>query len=306
MEKRPFERLSMFLLVWIGCFLFSALATNLLMIALFGEEAYKQLSAGSISSPDMISALRYLQIFSTIIAFGLPPLFFVLIEKPRNWSFLRMNSRPPFVLLALIPVIMGLSFPLIIWTMELNQGMKLPPVFQPIEQWMRVTEDQNNGLVNQMLSNQTAFQFAMNFIMLAIIPALAEELIFRGALQQLLKDWLQNVHLAIFMTAAAFSFIHFQFFGFLPRMLMGILLGYLFYLSSNLWLSIFAHFLHNGFQVVLLFLFQRNQISYNVDETQSFPPYITMIATLLLIAAVYIFDLAAQRREAGEDGKGLG
>ena len=306
MERRPFERLSMFLLVWIGCFLFAALATNLTMIVLFGKEGYKQLTEGTITNSAMVSSLKYLQIASSIISFGLPPVFFILTEKPRKWMFLRLSKRPPMILLALIPIIVGLSFPLIIWTMELNQQMKLPDALHTVEQWMHETEDQTSGLVNQMLVNQTAYQFALNFIIFAIIPAIAEELIFRGALQQLLKDWLQNAHLAIFMTAAVFSFIHFQFFGFLPRMLMGVMLGYLFYLSGNLWLSIFAHFIHNGFQVVLLFLFQRNQISYNVDETQSFPPYITMIATLLLMAAVYIFDLAAQRNEAPGDGKGLG
>jgi len=96
--------------------------------------------------------------------------------------------------------------------------------------------------------------FLLNMLMVAVIPAVGEELLFRGVIQKLLQKLVNNAHLAIIITAILFSAMHFQFYGFLPRWIMGIILGYLFYWSGNIWYPIIAHFLNNGFQVLMVYL----------------------------------------------------
>jgi membrane protease YdiL (CAAX protease family) len=94
----------------------------------------------------------------------------------------------------------------------------------------------------------------VNLLMIAILPAIGEELLFRGVLLRLFREWTKNVHVAIIITALLFSFIHFQFYGFLPRFLMGVLFGYLVYWSGSLWVSVIAHFVNNGTAVIVAWL----------------------------------------------------
>ena len=102
--------------------------------------------------------------------------------------------------------------------------------------------------------------------MIAIIPSVGEELFFRGLLQRLFSEWFRNVHIAIFVTSFLFAAIHMQFYGFLPRMMLGILLGYLFYWTGSIWIPVFAHFLNNGSAVILSFLINRGTISSGYED----------------------------------------
>jgi membrane protease YdiL (CAAX protease family) len=149
----------------------------------------------------------------------------------------------------------------------------------------------------------TAIDFILNFLMIAVVAPVAEELLFRGTLQQLLQRAIR-AHWAIIITGAVFSFTHGDLYGFLPRWLLGILLGYMFFMSRNLWVPIFAHFLFNGLQVVMVFLFQQEASHVNIEE-ESFTPQVTMLATILLFATLYIFDRIANRSKP-EDGERLG
>ena len=91
-------------------------------------------------------------------------------------------------------------------------------------------------------------------------------------LQQSLTKRIKNVHVAVLLSAFIFSFIHFQFYGFLPRMFLGILLGYMFYVSGSLWTSILMHFVNNGSLVVLYYLNNKGLVNVDVEhfgETES-------------------------------------
>jgi hypothetical protein len=154
-----------------------------------------------------------------------------------------------------------------------------------------------------MLTMDTMYALVLNFIMIAIIPPLMEELLFRGTMQPLIQKGL-GPHMAIILTGAFFSFVHMDFYGFFPRMLLGIMFGYLFYWSGSLWVPIFAHFLHNGLQVVALYLFQHQKIKTDIEQ-ESFPPMMVIGATILLFITLYIFDRIANK-ENPQDGERLG
>jgi hypothetical protein len=102
--------------------------------------------------------------------------------------------------------------------------------------------------------------------MIAILPAFAEEILFRGVLANLFKDWTKNVHVAVFLSSFIFAAIHMQFYGFLPRFLLGMALGYLFFWSGSLWLPVAAHFTNNFLSVIVEFLFRKGITSTNADN----------------------------------------
>ena len=138
-----------------------------------------------------------------------------------------------------------------------------------------------------MLTVDTFGGLLFNLLVIALIPAVGEELTFRGVLQQSLTRGLKNPHVAIFLSAAIFSFIHFQFLGFLPRMFLGILLGYMFYVSGSLWTSILMHFVNNGAAVVLYYLNHKGIINVDVDHFGAVDSLwmvgLSVVATIALI-----------------------
>ena len=127
---------------------------------------------------------------------------------------------------------------------------------------------------------------AINLLVIALIPAIGEELTFRGVLQQALVRGTKNVHVAIILSAAIFSFIHFQFYGFLPRMFLGILLGYLFYYSGSIWTSILMHFVNNGTVVVLAYLDYKGVVDVDFEHFGSTSSIPLMILSLLLTVGI--------------------
>lgn len=131
--------------------------------------------------------------------------------------------------------------------------------------------------------------FMINILIVAVVPAVAEELFFRGVLQQLIKEASKSSHLAVWMTAVLFSAFHFDITGFIPRVLLGALLGYVFLWSGNLLVSMTGHFINNAAQVVLVYLFQTGNISYDASGDEPTPFYITVIFTLAMIATIYFF-----------------
>jgi membrane protease YdiL (CAAX protease family) len=143
-----------------------------------------------------------------------------------------------------------LFIPLVSALHEWNQSLQLPQFFAALESYLKELESQAETLTKAFLTTDSWGGLLYTLLIIAVIPALGEELLFRGALQTELQRWFRNGHLAVWLAAAIFSFIHFQFYGFLPRMVMGAVLGYLYLYSNNLWLPIAGHFANNAFGVL--------------------------------------------------------
>ena len=140
----------------------------------------------------------------------------------------------------------------------------------------------------------TVGSFLFNMMMIAVLPAIGEEIMFRGLIQRLLKEWLGNIHIAIFISALLFSAMHMQFYGFLPRMALGMVFGYLFYWTGSLWIPIFAHFIQNGMVVVVTYLGQRGIIGgdyENFGTSDSMP----VILLGLVISSIILFIIRKHR-----------
>jgi uncharacterized protein len=171
---------------------------------------------------------------------------------------------------------------------QLNQNMQLPQALAGIQKVMKEMEDNATNLTRFLTQFTSPVQFVFAFLVMAVFAGVGEELIFRGLLQNLLYKKINNPHTAIWLTAFLFSAIHLQFYGFLPRLLLGALFGYMYYWSGNLWVPILAHITNNGLIVILSFLYNLGYISMDPETAQT-PATATALAVVASIALVYYF-----------------
>jgi uncharacterized protein len=163
-----------------------------------------------------------------------------------------------------------------------------------VEIWMQDSEKQANQVTEAFLSTSSLITVFSNIVMIAILPALGEELLFRGIVQQLIKKIAGNAHAAIWISAAIFSALHMQFFGFLPRMVLGAMFGYMLEWSGTLWLPIIAHFVNNATAVIAYYLMQKGLIGNGIDKTgtssdgSSYLVLVSIIFLFVFFRALYL------------------
>lgn len=202
-----------------------------------------------ISGMDM-SMTRVIQTISSLGLFLLPAIGMALFcdASPRHYLFLHRVNDERVWLLVLASMFL-IAAPINFIAM-LNQQMELPTFMAPVEQWMRSQEDLALQLTQNMIGDGTPQLLAINLIVMALCPAITEEFFFRGALQRLIGKWNPNPHFVIWSAAILFSAFHLQFYGFIPRMLLGAYLGYLLLWTRSIWIPVFAHFINNATAVI--------------------------------------------------------
>jgi uncharacterized protein len=235
--------------------------------------------------PNMYDAVMALQTFSTPIPFIAASFFFwIVIEKqPINTLSFQEVKLPLFFLVALLVIIFMFFDALII---EWNQGIVFPDSLKGIEKWMKESEGSAGELTKFLTNFKTPSQLFVAMVVVAVLAGISEELIFRGVLQNITLRAFGNPHVAIWFAAFVFSFIHLQFYGFFPRMLLGALFGYLYYWTKNIWVPIFAHFVNNGFTLLMAYLYSTKAVEVNIEDTKSVP--LTMALGSLLLTALIL------------------
>jgi len=224
----------------------------------------------------------------SLLAIAAPALLLAYLTEKHPAGYLRLSGNGKLgsgILFAL--AVFFFSYPFVSFLSQWNSQMVLPEAFSELEKTMRTMEDVAMETTTLILSVDRVGGLLLNLLLVALLPAVTEELFFRGALQQLLHRWFGNGHAAVWIAATIFSLIHFQFYGFLPRMLLGSLLGYLFLYSRNLWIPIIFHFVNNA--MVILFHFFWGDASWlrELDEMPLTLPFLIAavtgaLATLLL------------------------
>jgi len=226
----------------------------LTMIQYHTDMAKAVLLLSNVNDPSSIPLMKELQILQSIFLFIIPALIAGALFEQSSLGYFGMKKIPSGSIFLMILLIMMVSLPLINWMVSLNEMMKLPSALGGMEKWMKDTEDQAALITEKFLDVHSLGGFAVNMLMIAIIPAIGEEMLFRGLLQRLFGEWFRNTHVAIFVAAFLFSAVHFQFYGFLPRMMLGVIFGYLYLWTGSLWAPVLAHFINNGAAVVVSFL----------------------------------------------------
>ena len=243
-----------------------------------------------LNNPDVIRSLKVLQVLSGGLGLFIIPAFaaaYFFDNAPA--AYLRLKKSAALISIFLIVLILFFSMPFINWMVDINSSLQLPSAFSSLELWMKNSEEEAARLTEAFLQGDSIASLASNLFIVALLPALGEELFFRGILQKLFSQITKNNHIAILITATLFSAFHLQFYGFLPRMVLGVFLGYLLVWSGSLWLPIFAHFINNGAAVVLMFLQQQNKISFDPETVGTSPDEKIMLLSSIAITFFLIY-----------------
>ena len=202
-----------------------------------------------------VESLKWFQFMQTTATFLLPPFLMAYLwsQKPVKWLYLDQSMPMKSAIIAVL--LMLVASPGINLLSYLNQQMTLPAYFSGIEMWMQQQEEAAAVLTERFLLTDSIGIFIVNILLMALLPAMAEELTFRGVLQHLFtpRTCTRTPHIAIWATAVIFSAIHCQFYGFIPRMLLGAVFGYALAWSGSLWLPILMHFTNNALAVIVYF-----------------------------------------------------
>lgn len=279
-KNTPFVQL-LFLLLFaiVGLVVFAVLA----FAVVFFTSGMEGLQAAASSSPKAIGSIKLLLVAQQIGLFLVPAVFLAVIERKKLSSFYGL-AAPKVNWLLLVAVLSVCWMPIIGLSMEWNQKMILPEFLKGIENWMRTMEDANAKTTEAILKMNTIGDMMVNLFVIAVTPAICEEFIFRGAIQRTIFRIKSNPHVAIWISAAIFSAIHFQFYGFLPRLLLGAAFGYVYFWTGSIWYAVFAHFLNNAYAVCAAYYLQMNNQSYTNAEDISMPWYGYLISAILTLA----------------------
>ena len=246
-----------------------------------------------VSGQDVMSlnSLRVMQISSQIFTFVLPPIIYAMLikENPKESLGIKNVSYHWFIIGF---VMMYAILPLNNVFAEWNAGLKLPESMSRIEELIKEMYESSAVVLEKLVNVNTFGGFVINLIMIAGLAALGEELLFRSIIQTSLIKTCKNAHVGIIIASAIFSFIHFDFYAFIPRLVLGMLLGYMFYYSRSIWVSMFMHFVNNATAVVIYYL---NNIGVTNVDVETFGQ--TQLLPLLISVAlmVILFRLAIKR-----------
>jgi membrane protease YdiL (CAAX protease family) len=247
-----------------------------------------------LTNPRNIAILKFFQTIQSIGVFILPPFIIAWFLSGNQAEYLQYRRFPDLKSILIVTAIIFFSNPLINWLNEINSKLTLPEWMSAVEIWMQNSESQATKITEAFLSTNSVSTLLMNIMMIGVLPAVGEELLFRGVVQQLFKKVYGNAHAAIWISAAIFSALHLQFFGFLPRLVLGVMFGYMLEWSGTLWLPMIAHFVNNTTAIIAYFLTHKGIISNDLDKTGTtadgsfYLVIVSMIFLSVFFRAIYL------------------
>ncbi len=232
------------------------------------------------------------QILYTINIFLLPSIIISLFFSSKPHKYLGMTKSAVPLNYFYVVILVILTLPIVNLLADLNKNIELPETFSHIKILFEEMEEKAEKLANKILLVDNTAMFLLNVFMVALLPAISEEFFFRGILQKHIIEWVKNIHIGILIASILFSAFHFQFLTFLPRVFLGLILGYLYVWSKSIWLPITAHFFNNAFAVIVGYYTKiRNiDIDKNVDNFGTEPgTYIYAIISFLIMCLFLFF-----------------
>ena len=298
---KPFSQLMFALFVMVTSVIFFIILGILVAIPFYGlENLMSSLTPEGLNSPENLNFLKYFQVLQSIGLFVVPPFILAMLYHENIGEFLQINrsARSQTYFLAAISLLIVIPF--INFLGSLNSQMKLPESFSGIESWMKTMEDSAEIMVEKFMKVEHISGLMFNIFMIAILPALGEELLFRGVIQRIFTNWAKSYHWGIWIAAFLFSAMHLQFYGFLPRMVLGAMFGYLLVWTGTMWVPILAHFVNNTIGVLSYYLMDKGIISKEIEEwgtgSEQFPiALLSFVLAGLLLYLIYRGELNKQK-----------
>ena len=251
-------------------------------------------------NPLSLSVLKIIQTITSLGSFVIPPFILAYLFSQNAGGYLYLKKGVSAQSALLIILLMLAAVPLINFLADLNSKMTLPSFLASLESWMKEKEAAAADITKKFLEIKSVPELIFNLGMIALIPALGEELLFRGIVQRIFSEWTKNSHAGIWISSALFSAMHMQFYGFLPRMLLGVFLGYTLVWSGSLWLPIVAHFFNNASAVIAIYLYNSGNISIDPDKigTEESATGYLAVSAVIFFALLYLLHKKLMTHES--------
>lgn len=273
------------------CMVLGNIAAAAVMITVggIGLDNISHINSALMASDSGWWALMLGQGVAAIITFIFSGVFYWKVVEKKSLSELNLKaiSSPAIFLLVIITQLCFLPFNG--WLQEINEGMVLPEALSGLESFFKSMEDSLAEVTEFLTTFDSFIKMLVGFIVIAVVAGIGEELIFRGLIQRKLYKGLKNPHVAIWAAAFIFSAIHMQFYGFLPRLMLGALFGYFYFWTGNIWVPIIAHIFNNGFAVVMFYLSHTGVISTDLEELETFPMPVVIASLVLTGGLIWFF-----------------
>lgn len=242
-----------------------------------------------------LNSLRFMQISSQIFTFVLPPIVYALLIKENPFKSLGFN-KTTITWLFLGVTMMYAILPLNSVFAEWNANIKFPDSMTDFERLLQDMQERATEIMERFVNVTSIGGLILNLFMIAGLAALGEELLFRSIIQTSLIKVCKNAHIGIIIASAIFSIIHMEFYGLLPRFVLGMLLGYMYYYSRSIWIPIAMHFANNG---TIVFLYYLNNIgTINIDvESFGKTNIFVLILSIIAMIALFWFTIKLNKKE---------
>ncbi len=240
----------------------------------------------ALQKPENVNAIRFFQFASTFIAMALPAFIFARIMNNKPFKYTGFNSAISGKQVFLIIAIMFMA---LFVSEALSKVNEMIPLSSGLEKYFRSLEDEYNKEVLAVANMKTLQDYLLSLFIIAFLPAIFEEMLFRGTLQPIMINLTRNAFMGILLTSIFFSAIHLSYYGFLPRIALGLIIGYVFYYSKNLWLSSLTHFLYNAYGVTQMYMLSKQgMLTSEAMNDDGVSVYYGLIAAVALYG-IFIF-----------------
>ena len=230
-----------------------------------------------------ITNLQIGQVISQVFGFMLPPILYVMLVKEKPFNYLGFKKLQPWSLLGIVAIFTVIPF--LAMVTEWNDNVSLPESMATLEQMLRNIQKLANDTTEKFMTEGSLFS---GLLIVAALAAISEELLFRSVIQKAFVKICKNAHIGIILTAIVFSAFHGDFFGFVPRFILGLMLGYMFYLSGSIFPSMLMHFVNNGTIVMLYYLNKKEVINVDIETFGLTDNWLVIALSLIVTVAIFI------------------
>ena len=267
-------------------------AGTLLLIP-FIDVPLRELMSGTLNltAPENLLYGKFLQIFFHLGLFIFSSLILAWAFGRNVPKYLYMKRMPSSEAFLISVFLVFAALPFINFVLELNMQLRLPEFMKSVEDWIYTSEQVAEQTTRAFLQADTINVLLFNLFMIAVIPAISEEFMFRGVILRIFGEWTRNIHWAVWISAILFSFIHMQFLGFFPRMILGVLFGYMVVWSGSIWPAVIAHFVNNAAAVIFFYLFQHQVTDGSIENLGkgSEGIYFAIVSIVFTLGLMWLF-----------------
>ena len=246
-------------------------------------------SPGVVVTEQTLEQFRWAQVISAVMTFIIPAVAIAFICDNRPFEYLGLKRNVSIIVLLLVMVLLIAAQPFALYMGQLNEKANFGQMQMELERLEKMYE---NAMTNFIKMNNER-DLLINLLIVGILPAVGEELFFRGSLQSILERWTNTPWVAVLLSSFAFAILHGTFFKFMGIFTLGVVLGTLFQITRNLWYNIFFHFLNNTLALLSTYYATKNDMLKKLAEDEV---KISVIAALISLAiTIGIFVLIRRR-----------